>query len=232
MDLPSSWDFTRQRSLYHFDNDRMDPRWDTVIGLGRFEGEWQQDLDQVIRSATPSTWETVRHWRVKTSTGPISDIRNTQLEENDISRAGGDPDLVLTNMEHEIPPVFRAMIDEIGLENSYNRIHVQWTGQVFNRHIDKLHRYCPEDPSRVMRIFVMLTDWEPGHFYQYGNYMYQGWRAGDIHTFDWANVPHCTANAGLSPRVSLVTTGVRGPKTDEFLAEQKKISVKHIAKST
>lgn len=217
MSMKSSWEVTKEKSKYHFNPEIMDDRWDTIIPLGRFDFDWKDDLKTVTDTATPSTWETVRYWRTKTSTGQISDIRNTDYEENDIKRAGGDPNLILTNMEHDIPLQFQRMIDEIGLENSYNRIHVQWTGQVFNRHIDKLHRYCPENPDRVMRIVVMLTDWEPGHFYQYGNYTYQGWKSGDIHTFDWQNVPHCTANAGLSPRVSLVTTGVVGKKTVEFL---------------
>ena len=32
--MKSNWDLLRQRSQYHFDNDVMDPRWDTVQQLG------------------------------------------------------------------------------------------------------------------------------------------------------------------------------------------------------
>jgi hypothetical protein len=68
---------------------------------------------------------------------------------------------------------------------------------------------------------IQLTDWDQGHFSQYGNFTYQGWKAGDIHTFDWHNVPHSSANAGLTPRVSLLTTGTLTTKTIEFLSAAK-----------
>lgn len=185
--------------------------------LGQFVGNWQDDLTKVIDTATPATWETVRHWRVKTSVGQIADVPSTKLEEDYIEDAGGDRNLVLTNMEHNIPSVFQNMIDLIGLESSYNRIHVQWTGQVFNWHKDKLDRYNRDDPSKVLRVIVMLTDWIPGHFYQYDDVTYRDWKAGDIHAFDWQSMYHCTANASLQPRVSLVTTGIIGEKTKEIL---------------
>lgn len=188
-----------------------------IIPLGKFQGEWVDAMTSVMASATPATWETVRYWRVKTSVGQITDVPSTKLEEDYIEDAGGDRNLVLTNMEHAIPPVFQKMIDMIGLEKSYNRIHVQWTGQVFNWHKDKLARYNRDDPSKVLRVVVMLTDWIPGHFYQYDDITYRDWKAGDIHTFDWQTVYHCTANASLQPRVSLVTTGIIGEKTKQFL---------------
>jgi hypothetical protein len=97
------------------------------------------------------------------------------------------------------------------------RIHVQMPGEVWNLHIDKLQKWCPEDPSRVMRIFVQLTDWAPGQFWEYGNYHWNQWCAGDVSTFDWANIPHSTANAGHSPRVTFQLTGVKTAKTEEFL---------------
>lgn len=188
-----------------------------MIALGQFIGDWQEDLSSVIKTATPATWETVRYWRVKTSVGQILDVPSDKLEEDYIADAGGDRNLVLTNMEHQIPTAFQKMIDYIGLEKSYNRIHVQWTGQVFNWHKDKLARYNRDDPSKVLRVVVMLTDWVPGHFYQYNDSIYRDWKFGDIHTFDWQTEYHCTANASLQPRVSLVTTGVVGDKTAEFL---------------
>jgi hypothetical protein len=97
------------------------------------------------------------------------------------------------------------------------RIHVQQPGEVWNLHIDKLQKWCPEDPSQVLRVFVQLTDWQPGQFWEYGNYHWNQWRAGDVTTFDWPNMPHSTANAGYHPRATLQLTGVITPKTREFL---------------
>jgi hypothetical protein len=44
---------------------------------------------------------------------------------------------------------------------------------------------------------------------------------GDVTTFDWKNVPHCTANAGHVPRATLQITGIKTDKTLRFLADLK-----------
>ncbi len=105
------------------------------------------------------------------------------------------------------------------MEDPKSRVHVQFPGEVLTLHIDKLDVYRDVPAEDIMRVVVMLTDWEPGHFYQYGNYTYRGWRAGDIHTFAWRHVPHCTANGSLIPRVSFQTTGIITDRTREFLRE-------------
>jgi hypothetical protein len=38
--MKSSWEETKKRSQYHFDPMAMDSRWDTVIKLGQFQGDW------------------------------------------------------------------------------------------------------------------------------------------------------------------------------------------------
>jgi hypothetical protein len=97
------------------------------------------------------------------------------------------------------------------------RIHVQMPGEVWNLHLDKLEKWAPDAPWTVMRVQVALTDWEQGHFWSYGNYNHQQWRAGDVTTFDWQNLPHSTANAGHNPRVTYQLTGIITEKTNEFL---------------
>lgn len=219
-DIKSSWESTKSQSSYHFDNNKFDHRYDCIFPIGRFVGDWRDEVEWVIENSKPSSWRT-RVYGGKTSRGDGG--KNTppdnwiDAEEYDIIKAGGDPNITLCRMGHELPPKLQKMCDMIGLENGHDKAHAQMTGEVFTKHIDKLGRIYPEDPDKIMRIVIMLTDWEPGHFYQYGNYTYQGWRAGDIHYFDWKNVPHCTANAGLAPRATIVTTGIRGPKTEEFL---------------
>ena len=79
-----------------------------------------------------------------------------------------------------------------------HRIHVQQPGEVWNLHIDKLNKWAPDTPEKILRVFVQLTDWRPGQFWEYGNFHWNQWRAGDISTFDWVNMPHCTANAACT----------------------------------
>lgn len=116
-----------------------------------------------------------------------------------------------------MPEVLLNISNLFGLEDCMNRIHVQRPGEVWNLHLDKLEKWCPHNPDSVIRLQLQLTDWEPGHFWSYGNYLHQGWRAGDLTTFDWQNIPHSTANAGLNPRVTFQMTGVITEQTRTFL---------------
>jgi len=206
----SNWEIQKSKSSYHFDNNIIDERYDCVRELGRFNGVWQDEIDQVLKSARPVSW------RNRSKTGNPN--RLVRAEEYDLEAAGADPNMIISNLEYNLTPTFQKMVAVIGLDNVESRIHVQWPGQVFTKHIDKLEKYCPEDPSRVMRIVVMLTDWDQGHYNQYGNFTYEHWKAGDIHTFDWMNVPHSSANSGLTPRVSLLTTGIISETTRKLLS--------------
>jgi hypothetical protein len=205
----SNWQIQKSKSSYHFDTTLNDPKYDTVIDLGSFIGDWHTEVEDAISSARPATWRN----RSKSE----KPNKLVEAEEYDLEAAGADPNMIFSHLEYNLAPVFQKMIDTIGLSNDESRVHVQWPGQVFVKHIDKLEKFNPEDPSKVMRIMINLTDWEPGHFMQYGNFNHTRWRIGDIYTFDWRHVPHSSANASLKPRVSLLTTGVVGEKTRQFL---------------
>ena len=116
-------------------------------------------------------------------------------------------------------PSLQVMTDYFGLNSVKSKLHIQFTGEVLNMHIDKLYD-LDEDPNKVIRIMVMLQDWEPGQFIMYGNEQFDRWRAGDIHTFDWQNTPHATANASNKPRPMLVVTGVKTDVTNRLLETQ------------
>lgn len=212
--MPSSWEQTKEKSQYHFDAGHIDPRWDTIIKLGRFTGDWQQELAEAISNGEATTWAT----RAPDGTPPSV----LATEEYDLEKYGYGADYVVTDLTWKIAPIFQRMADCFALEDPMVRIHVQRPGQCWNLHIDKLEKWCPDDPSQVVRYFVALTDWEMGHFWHYGNYMYSHWQSGDITTFDWRNVPHSTANAGHNPRVTLQVTGIKTVFTDIFLARLQK----------
>lgn len=212
-DYTSNWDYTRARSLYHFDPAVTDPRWDCIQGLGRFAGDWSQELQRAIDQARPVNWATRKFSQVQ-EVSPM-----LKQEEYDLEQAGADPKMTIFRLYDELDPVFNKMSDIIGLEEPKSRIHVQFPGEVLTQHIDKLDVYRDAAPEDIMRVVVMLTDWEPGHFYQYGNFTYKHWRAGDIHTFAWRHVPHCTANGSLVPRVSFQTTGIVTDRTREFMRQ-------------
>ena len=190
--MKSSWDSTLGRTQYHYDTKIMDPRFDTVIRLGHVTPTWHDQLTDIIANSAPASWRT---------------------------RAGYAKDTKVTNLNWAIPDNLQAIADAFGLDDCMTRIHVQHPGQVWNLHLDKLEKWNRQDPSTVARYMIQLTDWQPGHFWSYGNYLFTGWTAGDVTTFDWANVPHSTANAGHTPRVTLQVTGIITAKTTDFLSE-------------
>lgn len=216
--MKSNWEITRARSQYHFDTQRIDPRWDTVISAGRIDPCWQQELQQAIETSRPVTWRT----RGRDNDPLKRGADEYDQEEYDLEQQGYSRDHVVTNLNYDVPPVFQRIADQFGLDKCMTRIHVQHPGQTWNLHIDKLEKWMPEDPTQVVRYFVQLTDWQPGHFWSFGNYSWTGWRAGDIVTFDWLNVPHATANAGHVPRATLQFTGIRTDNTLKFLANLSK----------
>lgn len=210
----SSWQWCVDHSRYHFDNFKIDQPGEWFQPLGRFVGSWQQEVAQA--HGKPITWATRKFY------GNDNDTVSPMLEqeENDLRDTGAPVDLKLTDAVFDISayPTLTRMSEYFGIEDAKIRMHYQQPGQMFNLHIDKLHERCPDDLERIIRMTIMLADWEPGQFYSYGNYTYSHWRAGDAHVFDWANVPHATANASRSMRPTLQITGLKTSRTRELLA--------------
>lgn len=211
--MKSNWEITRARSQYHFDTQRWNPKWDRVERVGHIEPGWQQQLQQAIATSKPVTWRT----RGRDNDPLKRASEEYDQEEYDLEQQGYSRDHVVTNLNYDLDPVFQRIADQFELDKCMARIHVQHPGQTWNLHLDKLEKWMPEDPNQVVRYFVQLTDWQPGHFWNFGNYQWWGWRAGDVVTFDWLNVPHATANAGHVPRATLQITGIRTEKTTQFL---------------
>lgn len=205
--MKSSWEQTKKQSSYHFNSKEWDYRWDTILGLGRFSGDWSDELNQVIQSAYPVNWSTIDLGDPRKKYGTIPEHANNQS--------------IITRVTWELTPIFKKMSDLFCLDDCSSRLHVQMPGDLLNIHLDRLHISYPDVWPKVMRIMIQLTDWEMGHFFEFGNYQWSKWSAGDIATFDWKHVPHCSANAGHKPRVTLQVTGIKTPETERFLFELK-----------
>ena len=212
--MTSSWEQSKQKSSYHFDSKKFDPAQDRVIVLGHVVPTWVQDIDDIVANSESATWATRGH----KGRGVQEPPQELAKEEYDLKQFGYQVDHKVANLAWTLPQSLLKISQDIGLENCMNRIHVQRPGQVWNLHLDKLQKWLPNDPTRVMRIMIQLTDWQPGQFWEYGNYHHSGWCAGEVTTFDWANLPHCTANAGHHDRVTLQLTGIISDQTREYLA--------------
>ena len=212
--MKSNWETSKAKSTYHFDPTQQDQAQHVMTYLGHVQPTWSQDLDEIIAHARPATWAT-RGYKGEGIQSPPEELAR---EEYDLTVNGMPADLPITHLNWRLPESLQRISDSFALADCMERIHVQQPGEVWNLHIDKLYKWAPEDPASVMRIMIQLTDWQPGQFWQYGNHNYHQWRAGDVTTFDWANVPHCTANAGFDPRVTLQLTGIRTAATMDCLA--------------
>lgn len=212
---PSFWGWCKSRSKWHFDYTKKDEE-SPIIRLGRFYGDWEEDIKK----------ETAVH-------SPADQIDNEIIpsEKRDLQNWGyngwGYDSMEPTEKLHK-------MAEMIGLENYNTRHNRQKPGNTRWYHLDacschymeKLAKgemkeddvlfeedtFLPKD-TQLMRIFVMLTDWEPGHYFVVGNTPYTHWRKGDIWTFDWVNMPHGTANCGHTNRSMLKVVGYIGDKS-------------------
>jgi len=212
--MKSNWQILRAKSTYHFDPQRLDRPETVVAYLGNIEPAWAHDLTDIVDNARPATWAT-RGYKGEGLEAPPEEL---EREEYDLTANGMPTDLPISHLTWRMPESLQRISDAFALEDCMNRIHVQRPGEVWNLHIDKLQKWNPEHPDSIMRIMIQLTAWQPGQFWAYGNYHYNHWRAGDVTTFDWANIPHCTANAGFDPRVTLQLTGIRTAATMDYLA--------------
>jgi hypothetical protein len=219
-------------SNYHFDKNQHDPRFDGAQVLGRFEGEWANEVAQMIeisKSRSFGTRNSIDGQNNSDLDNPTGDKEAYQsmiegfrpfekefFDKTDLDYYG----YPIINKTNQIGPKVTALFKAFKFaEPTTYTIHIQKVGQVFPYHIDFFHRRrwkdAPQD--KVIRIQVMLNDWVPGQCLGYGNSVYTGWKAGEFHTFDHASVPHWTSNANYEPRVSLLITGVKTPETEDFL---------------
>jgi hypothetical protein len=205
----SNWQAGVNQSDYHFDWHRHELAGHDYRWLARFQGNWDNELEQVKELAQPKTWGT----RGKQYHPSHPDL---VAEENDLKAAGMSNDTVIFRKHFEFDGIWQRMIDELGLVNSKQAFHIQYPGEMLNLHIDKQYE-MNSDPRKVARFFIFLEDWKPGHFLQMGTSFVQ-WRRGDLVWFDWPNMPHASANAGWEPRCLIQITGTVTSKTKDVMS--------------
>jgi hypothetical protein len=216
----SSYEYAKTFSNYHFDKWQTDLEGQWFHRLGRFIGDWSEILPNILEQSQQLTWDqsTSQNLRpgFKDGASPMQQQEKYDRQQHGLEDVD-QTNLVLENTLKNYP-IIEKMVDFWSLEKVTYRIHVQWPGQAFGMHIDKLWHRNPSDPSRIIRIVVNLADYEPGQVMCYGNAVLTGWHAGDIHMFDTLNVPHGTMNLSVHPRPNLVITGLRTSITDQKLS--------------
>lgn len=126
--------------------------------------------------------------------------------------------------KHKIDATCLNIIEKLQFTDWSANINVQPTAHTMPLHMDFISCWVvenkdysnilfdkalrqPKNTTPIHRVFVALSDWQPGWMFQFGVDHWTNWKKGDVVTFDWRNVPHATANAGFSPRPLLKITG-------------------------
>jgi hypothetical protein len=223
----SRWEYMKSQSKWHFDNMR-DPEHgkDSYTFVGNFHFYFKNVIEKYIPVAQASTWATRNNFNPKIAQ---EGLYSASAEQQDLIRAGADPNQeIFLRAAADDEPVFKYIAEYLGIENPAIKFHNQKTGQMLHLHIDNFaarperdnsfkNTEMDENPDIMRRFAIMLDDWKPGQIFQLGNAMYWQWLAGDCITWEWKDIPHCTANMGWDDRPMLQITGYTTTKTNELL---------------
>lgn len=223
----SRWEFTKSQSKWHFDKTRKPELGrDSYTPVCRFEADFTEAIAACVPKAQVSSWGTRNNFN--------KDIANEGLysasaEEADLIRVGADPKQeVFARAAAEDIPLFLKIADYLGLEDPMIKFHNQTTGQMLHFHIDNFAARSEransfkvtemdKNPDTMRRFAVMLSNWEMGQAWMFGNNMYWSWSAGDCITWEWRDMPHATVNAGWYPRPILQLTGYQTKRTKDLV---------------
>ena len=224
----SRWDYEVHRGLergrYHYDSKQQDRLEDVMF----FHGNVDMDYQYFIDNYGPAALDNPVHWASRNRS--VGGNYGIDQEVYDITRAGGDPESPIygrANMFTD-PKALKLSEGLLGLYDSELKLHTQVCGQLLHLHMDnfaaRLDRKnsfvemdYDRDPSLVHRFVVFLNDWSMGQIWVQGTAVFTHWRAGDIISWPWQDIPHGTANLGWWPRYILQFTGRTTQKTRDFI---------------
>jgi hypothetical protein len=164
----------------------------TKMHLARFWDDEYKSLNYIREPFNDP--DSVAHWVTQGYSGPFTgwmcDMRSSQPRWN-----------------QRFIEIFKAKgWKDVG--TSYYRMD---TGTVLPNHCDLYKKYIElfnlqGHELSIFRAIVFLEDWKSGHYAEYNNSPFVGWRAGDCAVWHY-DTPHMAANIGLEPRYTLQITG-------------------------
>lgn len=224
----SRWDYEVRRGLergrYHYDSNVQD-RLEDVL---HFHGNIDMDYQYFIDTYGPAALDNPVHWASRNKS--VGGNYGIDQEIYDIKRAGGDPESPIygrANMFTD-PKALKLSEGLLGIYDSELKLHTQVCGQLLHLHMDnfaaRLDRKnsfaemdYDRDPTLVHRFVIFLNDWSMGQLWVQGTAVFTHWKAGDIISWEWQDIPHGTANLGWWPRYILQFTGLTTEKTRDFI---------------
>ena len=175
---------------YHYDNTVQDQCGETFRVFGKIIGDWSIDLHVANQRATREVW--------------------IDREES--------PDIVyVANLDDDTPDLNR-IVDVFEFDRLLNaRVDVQKPGACVTRHVDDFTTMT-RSGEKIVRIMIMLEEWQPGQILMFGNNVFSSWQKGQVLYSDFEKIPHATSNASWVSRSILVLTGAVSENTLRMLA--------------
>ena len=224
----SRWDYEKSRGLargaYHYDNKVKDNIEDVLY----FHGNVDMDYGYFINHYGDNALNNAVHWANRNQS--VGGNYGIDQEVYDIVRAGGDPEGKIygrANMFTD-PKATKLAESLFGIYDYELKLHSQVCGQLLHMHMDNFAARLDRknsfeemdydvDPQKVHRFVVFLNDWSLGQLWMQGTATFTHWRAGDIISWAWQDIPHATANLGWDTRYILQFTGRTTDRTWEFI---------------
>lgn len=229
---------------WHFDKFRKDEEGEYVKTVGRFEGDWSDEVE-LLRTEFADKFYSLRYntQQYEHATNKPSNVDGNYHAEEDKANPDGDPGVQIfkhwkfEGFEDRLPKI-QAMTNflQFNLEKPFTKkLDDQFPNDQLMWHIDNLpgipskeRVFSPDfkyqEPDKL-RFLIMLEDWEPGQIAQFGNVTYTQWRAGTFWTWDWSTLPHITWNGSWKKRMALQLTGSGSEETWRIVREGSKHSV-------
>lgn len=90
-------------------------------------------------------------------------------------------------------------------------LFVQPPGHCIPSHVDTYSSFkrrtgVEVDYTRLKRYMIFVSDWDWGHFFNWGNHCINQWKAGDFWDLK-GGVYHASANAGVTPKITIHWSG-------------------------
>ena len=221
----SRWEFTKSQSQWHFDE--FEPGERDFQYVGTFQGDWSNEIDECLGRVKPNTWAN-RNIEQK------SEIYTASQEQNDLIKAGADPDSqIFSRANAKDIPIFQRIANYFGMNETAIKFHNQTTGQMLHWHIDNFagrkergnsftEIEADKNPHLMRRFAIMLDDWKHGQVFALGNTYFHQWKKGECITWEWRDIPHATCNMGWNDRPMLQVTGWTTETTHKVVHEGRK----------
>lgn len=235
----SRWDYEKKRGLergrYHYDWKVKDKIEDVLY----FHGNVDMDCDYFIKTYGDVAEKNAVHWANRNQS--VGGNYAIDKEVYDIVRSGGDPEGKIygrANMFTD-PKAIALAEGLFGIYDYELKLHSQVCGQLLHMHMDNFAARIDRknslqemdydvDSKLVHRFVVFLNDWSLGQIWHQGTAVHTHWKAGDIISWEWQDIPHGTANMGWDTRYILQFTGRTTEKTWKFIKGTNKDSKHHL----